>query len=173
MTTYETLTETQRNRYDWVKETYEKNGKKRRDGSPYFNHCWNVWLNFTMIYQETLDGLKTECPTLVDSIFFLCLAHDMVEDKIVDKDELMTKFGEFVDQSIYHRFFEEGIDTITHKDDEEYIDYINRIKVSKAKEGHIIFITLKLSDIMDNATDPGCTTKQRAKYREAIDFLHS
>lgn len=94
----------------------------------------------------------------------VAVGHDLVEDTNVTLNFLRV-----------HGFSEEivdGIDSITHRKDEAYVDYINRVKRNSISK------VVKRSDIANNLREDRLeklskvtVNRLRKKYSEALSFL--
>lgn len=94
----------------------------------------------------------------------VALLHDVLEDSDL--------YG-FKDFSFLDEEQKEAILLLTHNADEEYFDYINRIKTNK------IALVVKLSDLRHNSnlkrlkTITGKDINRRNKYLKAIEILEN
>lgn len=145
--------------HDIVKDIYEKNGKTRRGGENYFVHCYNVAQNFKML----TDRISMD-ESFLDACLYLAYCHDIVEDNILTKDELVAKFH--FENDYTKEIFIEGINVLTKRNGELYEHYLSRINASYKS-----FKLIKIADILDNVSDKHCSDKQREKYRNALTIL--
>ena len=119
-------------------------GQKDKAGKAYIFHPINVFF-----------GVKTKDAKIV------ALLHDVIEDSNYTIDDL-----DFLSEKQRHSF-----DLLTHKDDEPYYDYIEKIKSNDiAKE-------VKLSDLRHNSNlkrlkKPTKKDLERIiKYKKAMEIL--
>ena len=134
-----------------LKLMYEKHKDQvDKQGIPYVFHPFIV-----------ANNMETEEETIV------ALLHDIVEDTDMTLDDLQ-KLG-FSDTVI------EAIDTLTHKDNEEYSDYIKRISKNK------LATKVKIADLhhnMDitrftNTIIPDSYFKKYQIYEQSLLFLEN
>ena len=121
-------------------------GQKDKAGKPYIFHPINVFF-----------GVKTKDAKIV------ALLHDVIEDSNYIIDDL-----DFLTENQKHSLI-----LLTHNDDEQYFDYIEKIKSNDiAKE-------VKLSDLRHNSNLKRLknTTKKDLeriiKYKKAIEILNN
>ena len=110
-------------------------GQKRSDGDPYISHPLRVAHYLNERYEK-----------------IVALLHDVLEDSDFTEEDLKE----------ISPFIAEKVKILTHKEDEDYFDYIRRIKKDD------LCAKIKLLDIIDNLTDK---PKKPKKYREAIKIL--
>ena len=134
-----------------LKLMYEKHKDQvDKQGIPYVFHPFIV-----------ANNMKTEEETIV------ALLHDIVEDTDMKLDDLQ-KLG-------FSNTVIEAIDTLTHKDNEEYSDYIERISKNK------LATKVKIADLhhnMDitrfaNTAIPDSYLKKYKIYDEALEYLEN
>ncbi len=119
--------------------------QKDKAGRCYIFHPINVALG--------VKGIRTKT---------VALLHDVLEDS----DLYSIKDFSFLDEEQM-----EGILLLTHNTDEEYFDYINRVKTNK------IALAVKLSDLRHNSNLKRLKTiterdiNRRNKYLKAIEIL--
>lgn len=143
---------------DFAKEKHA--GQIRRDGSDYFGHIERVHKNFKMIAGDNAWGYYE----------ILAALHDILEDKRATEDEIIDFLKSTKDVYIMSngQYIISDLKRFLTKDDgADYFDYIKNIKENACHEIQMV----KLSDILDNISDAGCTDKQRAKYRKALEIL--
>lgn len=145
--------------HDIVKDIYERNGKTRRGGESYFVHCYNVAQNFKMLVNK-----RDMDKDFFNACLHLAYCHDIVEDSILTKDELVAKFD--FENEYTKEIFIEGINVLTKRDGELYEHYLARINASYKS-----FKLIKIADILDNVSDKHCSDKQREKYCNALTIL--
>lgn len=121
-------------------------GQNDKSGVPYIFHPYHL-----AEQMETEDEIVT------------ALLHDVVEDTSVSIEDLRREgFGEKV---------LEAVKLLTHKEDEDYLDYIRRLKVNSIAQ------KVKLADLLHNSDfsrmkDYSEKTKERLeKYKKAIQIL--
>ena len=121
--------------------------QKDKAGRCYIFHPINVALG--------VKGIRTET---------VALLHDVLEDS----DLYSIKDFSFLDEEQM-----EGILLLTHNTDEEYFDYINRVKTNK------IALAVKLSDLRHNLNLKRLKTitekdiNRRNKYLKAMEILEN
>jgi len=136
-----------------VKEIARKahEGQKRRGGADYFEaHILDVWRRVVKYRQAKLEN------PLESEIQQVALLHDGPEDGGVTLESLREQG---VSEWVLKR-----VDTLTHKKDESYSDYISRVK-----NDHYAKL-IKIADIFSNLSD-NPTDRQRAKYIAALEVL--
>ncbi len=117
-------------------------GQIRRDSLvPYIVHPLRVASQFND------DARKT-----------IAILHDVVEDTDVTLDELLVDFPLYVVGSI---------DALSRRDDEDYFDYLRRLKQDEWA------VDVKIADLVDNMSDvlSPQTDKEIKKYNQALDLL--
>ena len=106
-------------------------------------------------YQYGVLGQKSK-----EDIFIVALLHDVVEDADCTFEELEK--AEFSRPCIY------ALRHLTKGEDEEYIDYIKRLKNS----GNALAILVKRADMKDHLSlEDTLTDKLKNKYFPAIKYL--
>ena len=90
-------------------------------GIPYIFHPYHL--------AEQMDSEETVCAALL---------HDVLEDTTVHEDELRRLFGDEITDAVV---------ILTHYDDDDYEDYLHRIK-----ENHIA-LAVKKADIAHNSNE--------------------
>ncbi len=123
-------------------------GQKNKDGTPYITHPFKL--------MESMDTTDEKIAAIL---------HDVVEDSDVTIEDLRAEgFSETI-LSV--------VDTLTHKPDESYSDYIKRVA------GNPITRKIKKADLKDNMDQrriPNPTDKDRSrikKYEEAYKVIQS
>ncbi len=97
-------------------------------GESYLFHVFRV-ASDAMNYEVTDQYVKTQ-------LYVVGLLHDVVEDSEVTKEELESDFGHAI---------AEAVDAITHRQNETYVEYLQRVKKNKLATG------AKLADLRDNS----------------------
>lgn len=126
---------------------------ERKDGSPALAHIINI---LTILASM---GVKDEVTGVV------AVLHDVIEDAYDTSPE--TAFEAQVQiQEEFTQDIVSMVDTLTHRDNEPYRDYITRI----CEEGEEEVLFIKIADMIDNLT--GLPNKERkGQYRVALPKL--
>ena len=125
---------------DFASKKHE--GQTRRDGRPYIVHPDKV--------ASLLDD---------DLLKAIGLLHDTIEDTDATYEELEKEFGPSI--AIL-------VNILTHKENENYEQYIKRIK--DKSDDFPLLIKIKIADIVANLSDSP-TEKQIKKYTMALTYL--
>ena len=119
--------------------TKAHDGQMRNDGiTPYIAHPIRVSSFFD-------DDIRV----------VVALLHDTVEDTAVTLEDIHKEFG--LEVGVY-------VEHLTHREGEEYMDYITRVKKYELTS------EIKIADILSNAADDP-SPKALQKYRRALKFL--
>ncbi len=119
-----------------------------KSGAPYIEHVTRV---------SRVVEMKV-APELRDHAVTVAYLHDVVEDTNVTLDFIRKRFGNDV---------AEDVETLTHRDREEYPDYINRVA-----RGSAAARAVKLADLEDHLRDTAhIRADQVEKYVKALAVL--
>ena len=119
-----------------------------KSGAPYIEHVTRV---------SRAVEMKV-APELRDHAVTVAYLHDVVEDTNVTLDFIRKRFGNDV---------VEDVETLTHRDREEYPDYINRVA-----RGSAAARAVKLADLEDHLRDTShIRADQVEKYVQAQAVL--
>ncbi len=94
----------------------------------------------------------------------VALLHDIIEDTDVTDKEIKQIFGAEICEAVV---------TMTHLENEDYFDYINRVKTNP------LSTTVKIADLKHNMDLSRLThitekdLKRREKYQKALDILNA
>ena len=95
-------------------------------------------------------------------VYATALCHDLIEDTDITLEQLENTLGVSGTQIII------ALKLLTKKENEQYIDYIKRIKESK----NILAYCVKLADMKDHLSQKETLTdKLKEKYWNAIPYL--
>ncbi|MCY4592483.1 MAG: HD domain-containing protein [Alphaproteobacteria bacterium] len=123
-------------------------GQVDKSGAPYIEHVKRVARAVEM----------KVAPQLRDHAVTVAYLHDVVEDTDVSLNHIRDVFGNDV---------AEDVATLTHRDREEYPDYINRVA-----RGSAAARTVKLADLEDHLRDTShIRADQVEKYVQALGVL--
>jgi (p)ppGpp synthase/HD superfamily hydrolase len=90
-----------------------------------------------------------------DKLQVIALLHDVLEDTTATKQDLITHFGSDVAEVVF---------ILTRKENETYLDYIQRIKLDPDAT------LVKIADLMDNLGNIP-SNSLRKRYEKALQIL--
>lgn len=126
-----------------------------------YNHCKRV-------AEFIIDSSHSNwCDQSVNYLYMLALCHDLFEDTDCSEDILKEHLPYNLYEDWDRTRFIADVNILTKQDDENYINYIERVN-SCSREAYFV----KLADIKDHLTQKETLTDElKKKYYEAIEYL--